>query len=253
VAERLSEIKDKLTEEEMSVFQAVLSTNHGARHDEVSLLEILRWWTLCGSSAKSFIAYLANYKLKCGQSAFAMKIFKDAMQSGNIAYTFNNPVKLIEEQPETADTRSSIKITTTSNIFSAHKVICTIPLNVLKDITFVPPLCKLKQEAISGSGNVNQMIKIHAEIDDPAWRSWEGMAWPGMGLTGAYGDGITPQGRAHVVSFGPTGSIDLAEKPAKAVQALRHMHPDMPLMRMVRSKFFATYQVSTARNPRTRS
>lgn len=56
--------------------------------------------------------------------------------------------------------------TGTGEVFRARKIVCTVPLNVLKDVAFEPPLSIRRWEAIN-IGHVNQMSKIHADVGNP--------------------------------------------------------------------------------------
>jgi len=60
--------------------------------------------------------------------------------------------------------------------FNSMKI-STLPLNVVRDVTFDPPLPQGKLSA-SSIGNINQTIKIHAGISDKDLRSWTGITWP---------------------------------------------------------------------------
>ncbi|KAH7007494.1 hypothetical protein EDB80DRAFT_880995 [Ilyonectria destructans] len=227
VAKRLDQVKDQLTPDEMAILSSGICQNSGGTLENTSFLEILRWWMLSGSSAKSFMAYLIRYKLRCGQSGLARKIFDEAVETGNLAYSFSSVVHRIEQQ------RSSVSVTTTNNQqYRARKVICTVPLNVLKHIEFKPSLELLKREAIQ-KGHINYMIKIHVEVKGKDWRSWSGMAWPGKGLAGAYGDGLTKAGNTHLVSFGHDAPIDPTQAPEKLMDAVRHLDPTVPIERLI--------------------
>ena len=83
----------------------------------------------------------------------------------------------------------------------ARRTICTVPLNVLNKISFSPPLIDGKREA-SQLGHVNRVTKVHVECANPELRSFSGTAFPHNTLTYAFGDGTTPSGNTHLVSFG---------------------------------------------------
>lgn len=223
----MNQVKDQFTSQELAIISSVICQNSGGTLENTSFLEILRWWVAGGSSVKSLFAYVIKYKLGCGQSGLARKIFEEAQQTGKLSYSFKTIVQKIEQST------SGANVTTKDNKhYSARKVICTIPLNVLKDIEFQPPLTRLKKEAIS-KGHVDQMIKIHAEVKGNEWRSWSGTAWPGKGLAGAYGDGLTKAGNTHLVAFGNNAQIDPPREPERLVEAFRHLEPSLPLERLV--------------------
>jgi hypothetical protein len=80
-------------------------------------------------------------------------------------------------------------------------MICAIPLNVLNDVAFDPPLATGRKAAAT-TGHVNQCVKVHAEISDRDLRSFTGISYPHNGLIYGFGDGTTPAGNTHVVAFG---------------------------------------------------
>ena len=229
VADRLKEVEDQLTAEELGLISSTICQNSGGTLANTSFLEILRWWLLGGESTKSFLSYVIKYKLKCGQSGLARKIFDDACSLGRLAYAFNTAVQTVEQ--DDGFVRLSV---TPSKQFRARKVVCTVPLNVLKDIKFQPALDPVKQEAIM-QGHIDHMIKVHIEAKGSAWRTWSGTAWPGEGLAGAYGDGLTQAGNSHLVAFGPNAPFDVANNPRKLVEAVRHLNDEIEVERFVSS------------------
>jgi monoamine oxidase len=128
-----------------------------------------------------FVQVWTTYKLKKGQSALARALFDEAVGAG-LDYSFSTPVTAV------CDSGSSVTVTTTSgSTFRAKRLISTIPLNVLHTISFSPPLSATRQEAIS-IGQVNQMNKIHAEVEGDGMTSWGGCRYPSRLLYG-YGVG----------------------------------------------------------------
>lgn len=139
---------------------------------------------------------LITWKFRDGQSTFARRFFDEALATQRLSYAFNTPVQHISSTP------SGVQITARSGTtYSALRAICTIPLNVLSDIKFTPPLPAGKQAAIV-IGHVNQTVKVHAEISNKDLRSWTGITYPHNELHYAIGDGTTPAGNTHVVCFG---------------------------------------------------
>lgn len=229
ISERLEEIQDQLTHDEISVLKSLICQNSGGTMENTSFLEILRWWMLSGSDITNFFDYVIRWKLRCGQSGLATKIWQEAVRSEKLAYSFLTEVTSIQQESARA-----LVTARDGSCYSARKIVCTIPLNVLADISFTPPLSSLKQEAIS-SGHIDFMIKIHAEVTGKRWRSWSATAWPGKGLAGMYGDGITPEGNSHLVSFGADAQIDPAKDPEKLLDAFEHLRPGLPIERLVYS------------------
>ncbi|KAF9770341.1 hypothetical protein IL306_012133, partial [Fusarium sp. DS 682] len=111
------------------------------------------------------------------------------------------------------------------DVFRAKKIINTIPLNVLKDIEFSPPLTQRRQEAIN-IGHVNQMTKIHADVSNKELERWNGIKYPGLLMYG-YGGGVLPNGNVHVVAFGADDRETFVPEAnaAQTIEALNKIHP----------------------------
>ncbi|PVH72876.1 amine oxidase [Cadophora sp. DSE1049] len=194
-ADRLAQIQDELTGKEEAALKAWLLLMSGASLETSSFYEHLYWWSLCEHSYKGAVDFLIKYKFRDGQSAFALKFWNEALSTGNLHYIFNTPISSISDTPDlTAVTL------TAGNVFKARKVISTVPLNVLSTITFSPPLSDLKAQAIA-TGHIQHTTKLHAEVTNADLRSWS-VINPSSELVFAFGDGTTPAGNTHIVSFG---------------------------------------------------
>lgn len=196
-AQRYEQIKDQLTPDQQSLLLSTIVTASGAPADGVAFTEILRWWALAGFNSQAYMDYVIKWKLKCGQTQLALRIFRDALSSGNLSYRFSTPVQRIEQS------RQEVVVTTRNGSrHTGRYLVCTVPLNTLNDITFNPPLSRSKVLAAS-KGQVNLCVKAHAEVAGKEFRSWWGIAYnskPGI-MAGAFGDGMTPAGNTHLVSF----------------------------------------------------
>ncbi|KEF60790.1 uncharacterized protein A1O9_02352 [Exophiala aquamarina CBS 119918] len=196
-AERFDQIKDRLTPDQQSLLLSVIVTASGAPADQVACTEILRWWALAGYNSQAYMDYIIKWKLKCGQTGLALCIFRDALVSGNLSYRFSSPVQQIDQA------RQHVLVTTKDGQrISAQYLVCTVPLNTLNDISFNPPLSHRKALAAS-RGQVNLCVKAHAEVEGRDHRCWWGLAYSHKSgiMAGAFGDGLTPSGNAHLVSF----------------------------------------------------
>lgn len=230
--DRFEEIKHKLTAEEQGLLVSLLLHISGGHMETSSLWDMIRSHALLMHSSDNFKDVWLRYKLREGQTALTKRIFEDAVDTG-LEYAFSTPIKSILQG--TLTDRLVTVQTVNGDSFRARKVICTIPLNVLKDIEFSPPLSKAKQEAIT-IGHVNQMTKIHADVKNKELERWNGMRYPGLLMYG-YGDGVLPNGDVHVVAFGADErETFVPEKhPEKAVDALQKLHP-MDVEKMVSSR-----------------
>lgn len=220
--DRLDQIQHLLTLEEKGILSAVLVHISGGTLENSSLWDMIRSQSLLVNSSLNFGDIWTTYKLRQGQSALARAIFDEAIDFG-LQYTFNTQVCSISDDKD--NNLGSVTVTAANGeSFSARRVVCTVPLNVLRTLHFSPPLSPKRQEAIS-IGHVNFMSKIHAVVDGPGLTSWNGMRLPGHLLFG-YGDGITPNGDAHLVGFGADQRTSFVpeEQPEKVVAAFNALH-----------------------------
>ena len=224
-ADRLHQIKDELSAREYHCLVGWLLLCSGATLDTMSFYEFLHWWALCGYSYTGCIEYLIKYKFQGGQSSFAINFWNEAVSTKNLSYSFNTPVSTVQ------DHGNSVEVTSVGgSSFSASKVICTIPLNVLNTVKFEPKLSAGKTAAVN-TGHLNQCVKIHAEVSDKGLRSW-GAIDTASKLIYAFGDGTTPAGNTHIVAFG--ASEDHLDHPEKDINATKQVFLDLTSMEIER-------------------
>lgn len=195
IADRLAQLN--LTEIEIAALEGFLAITHGGQHEEASFGEFLRWWALNNYDMDLFMDQCLTYKFRSGQSNFARQFFDEALATGKLDYILQAPANSV------VDHGDRVTITTRSGqSFNARRLICSVPLNVLKDVSFSPPLHPLKLSA-SQRGHVNKVSKVHVECANPELRSFAGqIAHPYNKLTYAFGDGTTLAGNTHLVAFG---------------------------------------------------
>ncbi|KAI8940970.1 hypothetical protein NX059_002220 [Plenodomus lindquistii] len=194
--DRINDIAPTLSPQERVVLEASILLASGGTLETTSFHEFMHWWAMCGYTYQGWLDMLITWKFKHGQSTFAIKFFEEALETQRLNYAFNTPVKHVK------DTGSQVKVTTRDGRqFQALRCISAIPLNVLADITFDPPLSQGKLAAAK-IGNINQTVKVHAEISNKDLRSWTGITFPHNELHYAIGDGTTPAGNTHIVCFG---------------------------------------------------
>ncbi|KAM3541827.1 hypothetical protein ARSEF1564_005258 [Beauveria bassiana] len=196
VTDRLVEIQHNLTPNERLCVEGFVLLCSGATLATTSFFEMLHWWALSGHTYEGCINHLVRFKFRGGQSSFAVRFFEEALATGNLSYALSQPVVSVE------DSAHKITVTTRSGqAFTAKYMISAMPLNVLSNVAFNPPLKEGKATAAK-IGHVNQTIKVHAEILDQDLRSFTGISYPHNGLIYGFGDGETPAGNTHVVAFG---------------------------------------------------
>lgn len=225
--ERLEEIKHLLTAEEAGILTALLLHISGGTMENSSLFDMIRSHSLMVHSSVNFGPIWTTFKLREGQSALAGAMFQEAVDNG-LQYSFETPIKSVIDRPGS----HPLVLSHSGRGFRARRVVSTIPLNVLHSIHFDPPLSSLRQDAIQ-LGHVNYMTKIHADVKETGLTSWNGMRFPGLLIFG-YGDGITPNGDAHIVGFGKDERDTFVPErdPQKTIDAFKKLHP-MEIKKMV--------------------
>ncbi|KAI1373732.1 monoamine oxidase [Hypoxylon crocopeplum] len=196
LSDRIAELGDALSPLDRAMLEAYLSILCGADFAEASFFDVLRCWALSGYNTLDLLATSAAFKPRKGQSDFARRFFDEAVGTGKLAYRFACPVSAV------ADHGALVEVTARDGAtFTARKAICTVPLNVLRDISFSPALPAAKLGA-SELGHVNRVVKVNAEVRGPHLRSLSGLVHPIGGLNYVFGDGMTAAGNAHVVGMG---------------------------------------------------
>ncbi|EQB54357.1 hypothetical protein CGLO_05825 [Colletotrichum gloeosporioides Cg-14] len=224
--DRYVQIKDQLSAEERGLLVSLLLHISGGDMENSSFWDMARSHALMTHDSKNFGDIWLRYKLRQGQTALAKRMFGEAADYG-LDYIFSFPVSSIVQRSDGIQVHGL-----SGQMFRALKVVCTIPLNVLKDVQFITPLSTTRREAIE-LGHVNQMSKIHVDVSNPELEGWNGMRFPGTLMYG-YGDGVLPNGNVHLVGFGKDekGRFVPEENPKAAVEAFEQLHP-MNVQRMI--------------------
>lgn len=217
--DRIEQIRHQLTADELALLESLVPHCAGGSVENVGFLEMLRGHALQGYSPETFEEVWTLYKIREGQSTLARRIFDDAVRLG-LQYSFKTPVKSISEK------EGIVSLTTAAGqIYRARRVVNTIPIAVLPNIHFDPPLSPLRQEAIS-VGQVDYLTKIHAEVQGDL-RGLRGCTWPGDMLY-VYGDGFCDGGKTtRITSFAGDnrGILDPLKEPERLETALKRFHP----------------------------
>lgn len=221
--DRLNEIKHQFTKKEIAVLEAIILQMGGGPLEDMAFTDSMRWYALGGWTPTGMNDIALTTRLRSGQSTLAKCIFDHAVSTERLAYSFSSPVQSIIEEGGIVNV-----VLRAGKVFKAQRVICTIPLNVLSDITFSPPLNALKTEAIN-IGQVNRNNKIHADIAGNDLVSWTSVASPGKGMICAIADHVTPAGDTHLVLFGPkpdsNAGIHLQDGIQSVKTAVEHLLP----------------------------
>ncbi|RDW87971.1 hypothetical protein BP6252_00003 [Coleophoma cylindrospora] len=122
------------------IFLATFISNFGlTTADQIGFAEACKWFSLTGTTSMNIKDTMGLYKLgNGGMTSLANAIF-DEYEGDRI---FNSPVKRVTQTASCATVETEAGVA-----FKAKYVICTIPLNVLKDVEFSPPFSPLRAEA----------------------------------------------------------------------------------------------------------
>lgn len=143
-----------LTDSQRAIYERLLGGGVSASLSDVSANEALRLFALSGHNVGSYYDVNARYQLKDGTSALIDKIVAD----GKPDIKLNTYVKNIEQSAD------KVVVTTISGErLTAATVVCTVPLNVLKEVEFKPALHPDKLAA-SREGHPGQGFKVYAEV-----------------------------------------------------------------------------------------
>jgi hypothetical protein len=224
VADRMKQIEHELSSEERHAILSFLMVSSGGTPENSALLDLIRWWAAANYDFLVLQENCVGFKLKCGQTAFARRFFDEAERTGNLEYSFSSTVTRIVSSGEVLEVHAK-----DGHVYLAKRVVCTVPLNVLNEVSFEPPLEDGRIEA-ARLGHVNQSVKVHAEIRDPEMRSWSGEMFPHNKFIIGIGDGTTPAGKTHCVFFGGDHNHlhpeDDIEGTKKAINAFMPMDVD---------------------------
>lgn len=222
--DRLQQINGQLTSEEVGLLEAIILQMGGGPLEQLGFLDAMRWWALGGWTPTGLNDIGLRTRLGSGQSTLARRIFDHAKSTGRLSYSFSTPISSITDKGGVVEVTSR-----RAETWRARNVVCTIPLNVLPDISFSPPLSPLRSEAIH-IGQANRGNKIHADVTGPDLVSYTSFASPGEGMICAISDNLTPGNDTHVVLFGPTPDMPngtpLGEDVETVRKAVAHMIPE---------------------------
>ncbi|KAJ5585649.1 hypothetical protein N7450_005436 [Penicillium hetheringtonii] len=217
--DRIEQIKHQLSADELALLESLVPHCGGGSVEDIGFLEMIRAQALGSYDITTFEEIWTLYKVRQGQSTLARRIFDDAVRLG-LQYSFKTPIKSIVERQGLVSI-----ITTSGKAHRANRVVNTIPIAVLPDIHFDPPLSPLRQEAIK-INQVDYLTKIHAEAEGDL-RGLRGCTWPGDFLY-IYGDGFCAGNEStRITSFAGDnrGKLDPLKEPERLETALQRFHP----------------------------
>lgn len=143
---------------EKSAFSAEIATQMNALPKDVGYLSQLRWWSASGWDVGLMIDCLARYKVDSGVTSLITYMAERA----GLDIRLNAPVAKVDQ------TGDKVVITMRDgSSVTASKVVCALPMNCLKDVTFVPALSEDKL-ALSREEHAAKGMKVLFQTEGEA-------------------------------------------------------------------------------------
>jgi monoamine oxidase len=212
VAERLEGLR--LPEDQRDILDAIFATSCHCAPSEASALEMLRWYTLPGASLQAYADSVGRYWLRGGTKTLIEGMLADA----GLEPRLSTPVKAVRQQDD------GVVVTTEGGeTISARAVVVTIPLNVLGQIDFSPPLSPEKRAA-AGEGHAGSGVKLHIRVRGQLGGLSGVAPWPAP-VTSLQTEFWDPEGTVFT-AFGPSGKLLDINDDEAIQQAVRRLVPE---------------------------
>ncbi|VUC30714.1 unnamed protein product [Clonostachys rosea] len=230
VADRLKQVQGALTALELCILKGLVEGIAGNEDFGcIGFFDILRWWALSGYTTHGLYEFSERYKIKEGQTHFALQFFREGLETQRLSYIFQTMVDSV------TDRGNSVTVTLgDGRSFSGRRLISTIPLNVLQDVAFDPPLDVFKGEA-SKVGQIHAGAKIHFEVSGEEDRPFSVLNYSKSRIVSTLGDGQTEStGCRHMVVFGRNDkSLDTLSDAKSFNDEARSCFPDIPIRKVI--------------------
>jgi lysyl oxidase-like protein 2/3/4 len=160
--------------------------------EHVGFGEAMHWHSLCGTDMETIEATMGRYKLGHGGTTVLARAIYDDFKGDSM---FGAQVDHISQDENGA----SVELDT-GKTFKAKYVICTVPLNVVKDVKFTPSLSSIRQEAVD-IGHPGRGGKVHFMVS-PALPAFNTSTTSPTELTFLFSDHNVPKtDTSYLVSF----------------------------------------------------
>jgi monoamine oxidase len=176
---------------------ALLSMNMQGDIAEGGFIDHLRWWALGDYDMGRLFDKLGRYKIKEGTSALAQAILNDCQK---VKLLISTPILSIDR----TSGNSVVVRTQTGQLLMGRTAIVTVPMNVLHNLEFFPPLELKKKEAVT-QGQCRGGTKFWVKLEKPIG-NWAGFAAYPNPITMAYSD---DEEGSVIVGFGPDAILDI--------------------------------------------
>ncbi|KAM0258748.1 hypothetical protein ACHAPA_011068 [Fusarium lateritium] len=230
VHDRLEQVHGSLTKVQICILKGLIEGIVGNEDfANVGFFDVLRWWALSGYTTVGLYDFTEVYKIKQGQTHFALQFFKECLTSQRLSYLFKARVASV------SDKNGSVTATLSDGRqFRGHRLISTLPLNVLREVKFDPPLSTFKDKA-ARIGQVHNGAKIHFKIGATETRPLSALHYSKSRIVSTLGDGRTESnGCRHMVAFGRNNaSLSTADDASSFYNEARVAFPDMPVEKVL--------------------
>jgi monoamine oxidase len=213
-------VRDRLDQMDLSegrrgLLEGVLGASAHGAFSEAGFVDMLRWWALSGNDIERYSDSVARYRLREGTDSLIEAMLEDGRPDVRLA----TPVAEVAQDGARVAIRSD-----RGEHFTARAVIAALPMNVLADIRFTPPLHPDKvaasRERHAGAG-VKVYLRVRGELPPIAIFAGESEPFSSIFTMEGGGDG------SELVAFGTDpGRIDVHDRTA-VQEVLRRFLPEV--------------------------
>lgn len=189
--DRIDEL-DELSNAQKDILNAMWSLCCGGLARDGGLATMLRWYALSGNTASGIFDTCTRYKINGGTKSLLDAIIADSAATVRL----NAAVQSV-----TTNDGEVVVALRGGETVRAHAVVVTVPLNVLADIDFSPPLAEAKLPAIS-AGQMCEGVKLWVRVKTSDRKPLFALAPETETLHYAHTEDIYEDGQLLVV-FGP--------------------------------------------------
>jgi monoamine oxidase len=209
-ADPLERIADRLVRDFLDAF---IATSVGNRAREAAWVEMVRWYALAGHNYFDHVTALARYRFRDGTKALIGAMLAD----GKPELRLGEAVARVHQ-----DGAGVIVGTASGEELVGRAAISTLPLNVLRDVSWEPALDPRKLEA-SAQRHAGASTKVHVLIEGEQRVS---CLAPSESALNSLTSEHAANGRTHLIGFGPSPELLDVGDAAQVERAVRGLLPD---------------------------
>ena len=143
----------------------------GASEGAIELLQNTQWFAAVPGDTSGLSMAMSDFGLFMGGMPFILKGGNDLLPK-EMAGRMKDAIHYGVEVQSITDSGNGIEVTGSRNgertNYKADEVIVTLPLKVLKNVTFEPALSAEKRTAVDKMPNLN-LTRVFLEVDQPFW------------------------------------------------------------------------------------